>query len=110
MKTLDIKQAPAPFLDYVRSLNEEPVILTLGKKPVAVLLPVRDADLETVSLSFNPQFLAIIERSKRRFYREGGIPAEELHRQLGIPARPNRKPTADNGKPKAKSRKRKAEK
>jgi hypothetical protein len=108
MKTLEITEAPAPLLDYVRSLGEEPVALTVGKKPIAVLLPVQNADLETVSLSLNPKFLAFIERSKRRYYQEGGISSEELRRELGIPPYAERKKSTDhNAKPKANRRRRK---
>ncbi len=109
MKTLDIKKVPASLLEYVRSLGQDPVILTLKEKPVAVLLPVKNADLETVSLSFNPEFLALIERSKRRLHTEGGLSTEEVRRQLGIPAKSKQGTKAKNGKPgvnKAKTRSR----
>lgn len=104
MKTLDINQVSTPLLDYVRSLGQEPVILLLKKKPVAVLLPVQDADLETVALSFNPKFLAILERSKKRLYTEGGLSTEEVRRELGIPAKSDSQPKTKNGKPRAKKK------
>jgi hypothetical protein len=61
------------------------LILTVDGKPVAVLLPVWDADVETVSLSFNPKFLAIMEESRRSFDREGGISSEEIRKHFGLP-------------------------
>ncbi|GGA52910.1 hypothetical protein CYANOKiyG1_72880 [Okeania sp. KiyG1] len=40
--------------------------------------------LETLSLSFNEKFIGIIERSRARQEAEGGIPIEEMRRQLGL--------------------------
>ena len=107
MKKIDIRKAPSPLQDYLRNLGEEPVILTVGRKPIGVLLPVRDADLETVSLSLNPKFLAILEKSKRSYYEKGGISSEELRQNLGIPPLSDRHRATVNGKPKTKRRKRK---
>jgi hypothetical protein len=45
---------------------------------------VSAADLETLPLSTNRDFLAIIERSRSRFKREGGISSQEMHRRLGL--------------------------
>jgi len=101
MKTLEIDKIPCSLLEYVQDLGDEGVILTYGRTPLAVLLPVHDADLETVSLSLNPKFLAIIERSKRRLDREGGISTEEMRRRLELP--PQVKQHRNASHPKAKS-------
>jgi hypothetical protein len=85
MKTLDLTGAFGPLAGYVQDLNQEPVALMVDGKPVAVLIPVYHADLETVSLSVNPKFLAIIEDSRRRYYTEGGLSPEEVRRELGLP-------------------------
>jgi hypothetical protein len=42
------------------------------------------ADHETVSLSTSREFLVIIERSRSRVKKEGGISSEELRRRLGL--------------------------
>ncbi len=54
------------------------------RKPVAALVPVGNADLETVTLSTSPSFLAVIERSRARQNAEGGISSEEMRRRLGL--------------------------
>jgi len=41
-------------------------------------------DEETVALSTNRKFLKIIDRSRARVKREGGISASELRRRLGL--------------------------
>jgi hypothetical protein len=46
--------------------------------------PIRNADEETVTLSTNRKFMKIIERSRARVKKQGGIPAGELRRRLGL--------------------------
>ena len=91
MKALGIKQATAPLAEYVRAIAKEPVIVSVGGKPVAALVSLQDADWETVRLSCHPDFLALIQRSRERQEKEGGISSEELCRRLGIrPAKQGR--------------------
>ena len=84
MKTLEMAQATAPLAEYAKDVDKEPVVLTVGGKPVAALVPIENADLETVALSTHPQFLALIERSRARHKAEGGISGEEMRRRLGL--------------------------
>ncbi len=84
MKTLEVVDAVAPLAEYARNLNDEPVILTIGGKPVAALVALSNIDLETAALSNHPQFLALIERSRTRQKSEGGISTEEMRHRLGI--------------------------
>jgi antitoxin (DNA-binding transcriptional repressor) of toxin-antitoxin stability system len=83
MKTLEVAQATAPLADYARDVKNEPLILTINGKPVAALVPLKNADIETVTLSTHSQFLALIERSRARQKTEGGISSEEMRRRLG---------------------------
>ena len=84
MKTLEMAKATAPLADYARKVRKEPVIVTRNGKPVAALVSVENADLETVALSVEPQFLALIERSRARQKAEGGIPSPEMRQRLGL--------------------------
>lgn len=85
MKTLEVKKAIKPLSDYTKKLKKEPVIVTRDGKPVAALVCISNADLETVSLSNNPKFLNLIERSRTRQKSEGGISTEEMRRRLEKP-------------------------
>jgi hypothetical protein len=60
------------------------LVVTEHGKPVAVLLPLVNADLETVSLSSSPRFLELIERSRLRLAEEGAVSPEDVRRQMGI--------------------------
>lgn len=84
MRTLEMVKATAPLAEYVRDISIEPVILTVNGKPVAALVSIENADLETVTLSTHPQFLALIERSRARQKAEGGISSTEMRRRLGL--------------------------
>ena len=83
MKILEVAQATAPLAEYAADVKNEPLILTINGKPVAALVPIENADVETVTLSTHPQFLALIERSRARQKTEGGISSEEIRRRLG---------------------------
>jgi antitoxin (DNA-binding transcriptional repressor) of toxin-antitoxin stability system len=91
MKTLELTKATASLAEYAQDVKKEPVILTSGGKPVAALVAVENADLETATLSTHPQFLALIERSRSRQKAEGGISSQEMHRRLGLKRRGGRR-------------------
>jgi len=84
MKVVEISKATTSLGDYARRLRKRPVVVTRKGKPVAALVPIENADLESISLSTNPKFLAIIERSRQRMKTEGGIPMEEMLRRLRL--------------------------
>jgi prevent-host-death family protein len=84
MKIIELADATQPLADYARNVSTDPVLLTVNGKPVAALVAINDADIETVSLGMNPQFLAIIERSRARQNAEGGLSGEEVRRRLGL--------------------------
>ena len=84
MKTIEMTQATDPLAEYAQDVDKEPVIVTVDGRPVAALVPIENADSETVTLSTHPQFLALIERSRARQSIEGGISAQEMHRRLGL--------------------------
>lgn len=84
MKTLEVRRATAPLADYVRRASKGAVILTVNGKPVAALVSIKKADLETVGLGTHPDFLALIERSRARQRAEGGISADDMRRRLRL--------------------------
>jgi antitoxin (DNA-binding transcriptional repressor) of toxin-antitoxin stability system len=84
MRTVEMTQATATLAEYTRQVAVEPTIITASGKPVAALVAIENTDLETVFLSTNPQFLAIIERSRARQQAEGGISSKEMRQRLEI--------------------------
>jgi antitoxin (DNA-binding transcriptional repressor) of toxin-antitoxin stability system len=82
MTRVEFKNASGPLSDYAEKARKDPVIIIKRGKPFAAVVPIRNADEETVTLSTNRKFIKIIERSRARVKKEGGIPAGELRRRL----------------------------
>jgi antitoxin (DNA-binding transcriptional repressor) of toxin-antitoxin stability system len=84
MTTLELKKATKSLTHYARRARKGPVIVTVDGKPMAAVVALKNADMETVSLSNNPKFLALIERSRSRRKREGGLSLDQLRGRLGL--------------------------
>lgn len=84
MKILEMTEATRSLASYTSEVAEEPLVVTADGRPVAALMGIANADLETVSLSTNPRFIELIERSRERQEREGGISSAEMRRRLGL--------------------------
>jgi prevent-host-death family protein len=82
MKVVEATKATATLAEYAAEIESGPVIVTSKGKPVAALVPIENADLESVSLSTNREFLDLIERSRARSRKEGGIPNDEMRRRF----------------------------
>jgi hypothetical protein len=89
MRTIDISDASRSHGEYAEEATDEPIVILSGGQPTAVLLPLAGADLESLSLSTNPEFLAIIANSRRRHEREAGISSAEMRRRLSVSEEPD---------------------
>lgn len=83
MKIVDITEANASLAEYTSGLSEEPVIITDNGEPIAALFNLENVDFETISLSTNPKFIELIERSRAGRRVESGISSQEMRRRLG---------------------------
>ncbi len=83
VRTVDIADATLTLAEYARQLDGGPIVVTSGGQPLAAVVLMDDADLETVSLSMDPQFIEIIRHSRTRGEREGGVAADEVERKFG---------------------------
>ena len=82
MKSVAIERATLKPKDLVALAKLEPVILTQGGHPVCAVIEIDELDLEAWSLGRNPQFIKLLDRSRKRLRKEGGIPIEEVRRRL----------------------------
>lgn len=78
MKVIEKKKATATLASYADDIVAGPVVVTDAGKPVAVLVQLTNADLETVSLSTNHRFIELIERSRTRVCKEGAVSSKEM--------------------------------
>jgi prevent-host-death family protein len=84
MTKVQFKKASGPLSEYAEKARKGPIIVIKRGKPFAAVIPIRNADEETVALSTNRKFLKIINRSRARIKKEGSISASELRRRLGL--------------------------
>ena len=82
MKVVEKQDATRTLAEYAAEIRGGPVVVTDHGQPVAALVPIENADLETVALSQNRQFLDLIERSRSRVRTEGGVSSEEMRRRF----------------------------
>ena len=82
MKIVEKIDATATLAEYASDIASGAVIVTSDGHPVAALVPIENADLETISLGTNREFLDLIERSRAHVAAEGGIPSAEMRRRF----------------------------
>jgi prevent-host-death family protein len=82
VKTLEMSRATESLADYARGVAMEAVVVTRRGKPVAVLVPIKNADLESVAISTNPEFLKIIRKSRASLRRRGGLTLRGIESRL----------------------------
>jgi prevent-host-death family protein len=82
MKVIEQTDATAPLAEYTADIRNGPVVVTNHGQPVAALVSLENADMETVALSTNREFLDLLERSRSQATAEGGISSEEMRRRF----------------------------
>ena len=84
MKTIDIAEATGSLSEYARQIRRGPVVVTRRGKPVAVVVAVTGVDIEALSLSTNPDFIALVEKSRASYRTNGGVSLDEVRRKYGL--------------------------
>ena len=84
MKTVEMKDAKGELGEYAAHVAEDPVIVTDGGRPIAALVSIENADMETVSLSTNPKFIELIQRSRAHHESQGGISSTDMRHRLEL--------------------------
>ena len=54
MKTIELSDASEPLSDYAKALDDDILVVTSRKKPVAALVPLKHVGREALVLSTNP--------------------------------------------------------
>jgi hypothetical protein len=89
MKTMQMPKELLPLLSFAEASEQDTVVFTEKRRPVAALVSLRKVDRESLSLSTNPEFWRIIETSRKQVRAGQTITLEALERKYGVPA-PNR--------------------
>lgn len=82
VKRVEFADATESLATYIRKADTGPVVVTEAGRPVAALVLLENTDLETIALSTDPDFLALIQSSRDRQAREGGLSSAEVRRRL----------------------------
>ena len=64
MKTMELAEASRPLSEYAGALDDEPLVLVAGSKPVAALGSLSDVDEGSLALSSHPGFLRIVKAAR----------------------------------------------
>jgi antitoxin (DNA-binding transcriptional repressor) of toxin-antitoxin stability system len=82
MKTIEISTASKPLAHYARAVSDEIIVLTDNDKPIAAIVSLDNVDRESLSLSTNPQFMAIIKKAEEEFKAGKTLTLEEMKRAV----------------------------
>ncbi|MGH8576743.1 MAG: hypothetical protein ACREXX_21545 [Gammaproteobacteria bacterium] len=78
MKTIELSEASRPLSDYAEALDDDILVLTSKKKPVAALVSLKHVDREALALSTSPEFRAIIEAAREEIRAGKRLSLEEM--------------------------------
>ena len=90
MNRIALEETTLSIPDLAKLAEQGTVILTHNGKPLAAVKLLAGNDWESVSLANSPQFLALIEESRRSYCEQGGISLEQVRAQLGLTAKRTR--------------------
>jgi len=98
MRTIKLSQALRPLAEYADELDDEIVVLMNKNRPVAAIVPLRNVDRESLSLSTNPKFLRLIQRSRADFAAGRKRSLEEVRELFGLRTLANKSASPAHGR------------
>jgi PHD/YefM family antitoxin component YafN of YafNO toxin-antitoxin module len=84
MKTIQISKELQRLLEDAEASEQDTVVFTDNKRPVAALVSLRRVDRESLALSTSPQFRSIIESAREEIRAGRSISLEALERKYGM--------------------------
>ncbi len=84
MKTVALEGTALAATELAAMARKEPVILTRRGNPVAAVSSISGSDWESLALAHNPEFVALIEASRRSYRERGGIGLAKIRKELGL--------------------------
>lgn len=80
MKRITLSSAIRPLAEYIEELDEDALVLTKRRRPVAAVIPLKNVDRESLALSCSPQFLRIVAEARARFAAGRKLSLDEVKR------------------------------
>ena len=84
MKVVPLEETAMTVPELVRLVKGGSVILTRDGQPLVAVRDISGSDWESASLASNPQFLALIEESRRSYRDQGGVSMADIRREFGL--------------------------
>ncbi len=78
MKAIKLPKELEPLLEVAEASEEDTLVFTDKKRPVAALVSLRKVDQESLALSTNPEFMRIIETARKEIRAGKATSLEEL--------------------------------
>jgi len=79
MKTIEIeKESLKPLSEYTKELGEDLLVFTSNNKPVAAMVPLKNVDMESLALSYHPDFIKLIEKARAEVKAGKTLSLEEM--------------------------------
>lgn len=82
MRTIEISTASRPLSAYADELGEETIVLTSNDEPIVAIVSLKNVDRESLALSLNPEFMAIIEQARAECRAGKTLSLEEMKRTV----------------------------
>jgi antitoxin (DNA-binding transcriptional repressor) of toxin-antitoxin stability system len=84
MKTVEVARATVTLGESAEALAGEPVVVTRDGVPFAPLMPIEEADLDSVALGRQAKFWTVIEQARAQHRAGTSLSAEAVRRELGL--------------------------
>jgi PHD/YefM family antitoxin component YafN of YafNO toxin-antitoxin module len=88
---MKLSEASRSLAEYASKLDEDIVLVTERNRAVAAVVSLKNADREVLALSRSPQFLKIIERSRRDFAAGRSRSLADVRELFGLRGRANKR-------------------
>ncbi|MBD2778781.1 hypothetical protein [Iningainema tapete] len=82
MKTIELSTASQSLSAYAQEFDDEMIVLTMHGKAIAAVVSLKELDPESLSLSMNPEFMAIIQKARQEFKAGKKLSLEEMKREV----------------------------
>ncbi len=82
MRTIEISTASRPLSAYADELDQDVIVLTSNDEPIAAIISLKNIDRESLALSLNPDFMAIIEQARAEYRAGKTLSLEEVMRAV----------------------------
>ena len=94
MKSVKLPKQLQPLLEAAETAEQDTLVFTDKKRPVAALVSLRKVDRESLALSMNREFMTIIDRARKEIRAGKCDSLEAIERKLArIPPNQGIQPT-----------------